>query len=410
VSHIPKRKKSEVFLPYTHRFSQAEIESPKLQIVVFADVFFPIVNGVVLAVEGLCRELCITNYFVILITPKMTRQIPLFCGCADIEMQLPSYRLPGTSGYRLALPYLGRRRRRELAEANVVHAHSFFVGALLGRRLAKRIGRPFVLTLHTQLDAYAHYAGPAEGLVRFLIGTYIRLVANTADVVTVPTSAIATDLRRKGVKARLEVIPSGVDFRNSDLSTRNTRLVDALRKHPGDALVLCVARLAPEKNVRFLLEAFGRLRRPATLLLAGDGPDRASLLRYAHELGLGERVRFLGMVERRELDLLYRASDLFAFPSMTETQGLVIAEALNAELPVVLIDTESARDVSAGSDARLTECDVTQYAQAMEDILASDYDEVRRRERKQAAARFDVRTTARRMAELYEDIANTHLA
>lgn len=401
---FPDRKRREPSLPYTHRFSESARTSRDLQVAIFAEVFHPVANGVVLAVEHLCRELRALHIFVILVTPKMAKREPRFSGSADVEIQLNSFVLPGTSGYRALWPRLSRRQRAELTGVRIVHAHSFFVAGMLAQRAARALGSPFILSYHTRLDAYLHYAGPAAGFVRAWLDRHIRSLANTAALVTVPTRAIAAELRRKGVRVPLSVVPSGLDLTVFDGLDRSERLAEALRRSPGDALILSVARLAREKNLPFLLDSFARLRRAATLLLVGEGPERDALSRHAMALGVDHRLRFLGMMGRSELGMLYRTCDLFAFPSLTETQGLVIAEALYTGLPVVLIDTEPAREITEGSDAALTPPDRDAFARAMDQMLATATDPVRRTARRETGARYDRRITTRRMTEIYQGL------
>jgi 1,2-diacylglycerol 3-alpha-glucosyltransferase len=393
----------ELLLPYIHRFSEPASVSRNAQVAIFAEVFYPVVNGVVLAVDHLCRELRALHIFVTLVTPKMTKGEPHFSDSADVEVQLPSFGLPGTSGYRGLWPRWSRSLRAELAGVRVVHAHSFFVAGMLARRAARAAGSPFIVSYHTRLDAYAHYAGPAAGFVRGWLDHHIRAFANSATLVTVPTRAIAAELRRKGVQTPVAVVPSGLDLTVFDGFGRSERLAEVLRRSPGDALILSVARLAREKNLLFLLDAFARLRHAATLLFVGDGPEREELMRHASVLGVDHRLRFLGMLGRSELGMLYRACDLFAFPSLTETQGFAISEALYTGLPVVLIDTEPAREVTEGSDASLTPPDRDAFAQAMDEMLVTASDETRRSARRATGARYDRRITTRRMTEIYQE-------
>ena len=136
---------------------------------------------------------------------------------------------------------------------------------------------------------------------------------------------------------------------------------------PPDArLLLYVGRLAPEKNLDLLLRAFALISAQTSdtyLILAGSGKSRGALEARARSLGIHRRTRFAGFLGRTKLDPLYQASDLFLFPSKTETQGLAVGEALASGLPCVVVNAggapESVRD---GVDGILVEDDAAQMA------------------------------------------------
>ena len=177
-----------------------------------------------------------------------------------------------------------------------------------------------------------------------------------------------------------------------------------MRAHEDDALILCVARLGKEKNLDLLVDAFARLRGAATLVIVGDGPERRALEGRARDYGISSRVRLLGMLDRDQLATVYQSVDVFAFPSVSETQGLVIAEALYAELPVVIADTPQGREMVDGSDARLAAANVDEFHQALEEALASASTPEARAARKRTGSRYDSRVTTGQMAALYTEL------
>ena len=194
-----RKRKNGLKLPYIHRFSMGPKSADSLHVALFTEVFLPILNGVVFAVDGLCRELWITSISVTIITPKMTGQNTIPYAYADKIRDLPSFPLPGNSGYRGLWPISAAAVGRHIGRIDLVHAHSFFLCGLLARRVARKQRLPFVLTYHTLLEAYSHYAGFASSLVRLWLRAHTRAFANSADVVTVPTAATAMMLRAVGV-------------------------------------------------------------------------------------------------------------------------------------------------------------------------------------------------------------------
>jgi 1,2-diacylglycerol 3-alpha-glucosyltransferase len=168
------------------------------------------------------------------------------------------------------------------------------------------------------------------------------------------------------VRGRVEVIPTGLpldEFRGGDGAAFRRRLgIDASRQ-----VLVHVGRMAHEKNVGFLLEVLAVVRRflpDVLLLLAGDGPALPALQRRTVELGVERNVRFVGYLDReRELLDCYRAGDVFVFASRTETQGLVLLEAMALEVPVLSTAVLGTRDVvGPGRGALVVQEDAAAFA------------------------------------------------
>jgi glycosyltransferase involved in cell wall biosynthesis len=179
---------------------------------------------------------------------------------------------------------------------------------------------------------------------------------------------------------------------------------------PEQRLVVNVGRVAHEKNLGFLLQMFVRvaLRDPrAVLVIAGEGPARRALQAQAEDLGIGARTRFIGNLDReRSLNDCYAAADVFVFASRTETQGLVLLEAMAQSRPVVSTACLGTRSVlTPGSGACVVEEQVDDFSAAVCAILK---DHVRARIMGEKARRWAVQwsstTLAARLAELYREV------
>lgn len=272
----------------------------------------------------------------------------------------------------------------------------------MGVRYARRFGLPLVFTYHTQLEEYAHYVPFERTATRRAASTLTRTYANLADTVIVPTAAMEGRLRMLGVDAPIAVIPTGIDTRHFASGRRDPELRARLGAQPDGRIVLLVSRLAKEKNIDLAIRALGLIADTRVrLVLAGDGPEREALLETARGAGVAGRVQFAGQVAREALPDLYASADAFVFPSLTETQGLVLAEALVAGLPVVAVDTPQSRDVLAGS-GRLVPPDPAGVAAALSVALG-------RGRHEQSAAhlaleRFSLRLQALRTLELYKGV------
>ena len=370
-----------------------------LRIGFFTEVHRPVVNGVVASVEGLAQGLRSRGHEVYCFAPR----IPGDDGEGDVFFRMPSLPLPTRTPYRLTVPLVGRRSVRSVIKRlNIVHVHSPFVTGWMGLRYARRYGMPVVYTYHTQLEAYSHYVPFDPTATRLATETLTRTFGNSVDAVVVPTNAMLNRLRKLGVNTRIAVVPSGIDIPHFE----SGRLDESLRAKLGASkgcIALFVGRLAKEKSLDVLLHAVALCNRDDLVLaVAGDGPAREELEALAKELGIGNRVRFLGAVPREELPDLYASSDAFVFPSITETQGLVVAEALAAGLPVVAAEAPQNRDV-LGKGGRLVKPTAESFAAQLK-ALTSASDEQRSGARA-AGAPFAIDVQIDRMLALYRSLS-----
>jgi 1,2-diacylglycerol 3-alpha-glucosyltransferase len=332
--------------------SEKSCRMDRLRVGFFTEIYRPVVNGVVASVEGLADGLRGRGHLVYCFAPRM----PGYVEADGPVFRMPSLPLPMRTPYRLTLPFVSRRNRNEVIKRlSLVHVHSPFVTGWMGLRYARRYGMPIVFTYHTQLEAYAHYVPFEPNATRFAAVQLTRTFANLTDAVVVPTSAMAHRLGELRVRARIEIVPTGIDVARFAAGRRDETLRTRLGVAPGDRLLLSVGRLAKEKNVELLLRALA-LTHDASLklMVAGDGPLRHDLESLARQCDLAGRVRFLGPVARDELPDLYASADAFVMPSTTETQGLVLAEALAAGAYIIAADCAPNRDVLAGAGNLVT--------------------------------------------------------
>src|SRR5579863_8117382 len=263
-----------------------------LRVGFFTEVYLPVMNGVVASVEGLAEGLRAHGHSVYCFAPRM----PGYDEADGPVFRMPSLPLPTRTPYRLTLPLVSRRNLNGIIKRlSVVHVHSPFVTGWMGLRYSRRYGMPLVYTYHTQLEEYAHYVPFEPNATRFAAKQLTRTFANMADAVIVPTRAMAQRLIDIGVRARVEIVPSGIDVDRFGSGRRDEALRTRLGARAGDRLVLSVGRLAKEKNLELLLRALAEVRDPCVrLVLAGDGPMRAELEELARRLGLAAQITFLG--------------------------------------------------------------------------------------------------------------------
>ncbi len=371
----------------------------------FTEIYRPVVNGVVASIEALADGLRSRGHLVYCFAPRM----PGYEEADGPVFRMPSLPLPRTQ-YRLTLPLVSRRNLNGVIKhLSIVHVHSPFITGWMGLRYARRYGMPLVYTYHTQLEEYAHYVPFEPNATRFAATQLTRTFANLADAVIVPTGAMAERLRDVGVTVRIEVVPSGIDVKHFGAGRRDEAVRRNAGATPGDRLVLYVGRLAKEKNVELLIEALARTPDASLkLAVAGDGPLRAQLEALAGARGLSQRIRFLGNVARADLPALYASADAFAMPSTTETQGLVIAEALAAGSYVVAADAPQSANVLEGAGA-LVSATAEAFAAALS-AIGSSPDPAAAATARRAAERFSLEDQTDRVLALYASLRKPALS
>ena len=380
-----------------------------MRILYVSDVYFPRVNGVSTSIQTFRRELARLGHETTLVAPAY----PAAHSDDPEIVRVPSHYVPLDPEDRAmrwrALSRIGRAlaaRRFDL-----VHVQTPFVAHYAGLGLARRFGIPAIATYHTLFEEYlSHYVpfAPRPAL-RALARRFSRRQCNALDAVIVPSMAMRDALARYGVTTRVEIVPTGIplaEFSGGD----GARFRAAHGLAPGAPVLLYVGRVAFEKNIGFLLRALVRVRRSipeALLLVCGEGPAVPQLRRLAAELGVAASVRFVGYLDRTTSLLdCYRAADALVFASRTETQGLVLLEAMALGVPVVSTAVMGTRDiVGAGRGALVADDDEADFAAQTVRVLCDPGLRRRLGEEGQAyAGSWSAASLAQRLEEVYRSI------
>ena len=223
---------------------------------------------------------------------------------------------------------------------DVVHSQCEFSTFFLARRIAEELGIPLVHTYHTVYEDYTHYFSPSVRFGRQAVAVFSRWVAARTDCMIAPTGKVRLLLEHYGVRCPVFVVPSGIDLApfHRDADPWRSAVLRSSLDIPAERTVLVfVGRLAEEKNIDELLRCRATLGdSPVTLLIVGDGPDRARLERQAADLGLhAPDVVVAGQVAPEQVADWYQLGDLFVSASTSETQGLTYIEALAAGVPAL---------------------------------------------------------------------------
>ncbi len=377
-----------------------------MNIGVFTDSFRPYTSGVVRSIELFSREFKSLGHEVYIFGPDYPMLNP---PKEEGVFRFISVPWPINPDFSLPIPFsthLGATIRH--LELDIIHAHSPFLLGRLGARAARRHKLPLVFTFHTLYDQYVHYFPFAEKTSKQVVQNIARNFCNRCNMVVAPSQLVVNYLRRIGVEAPLVNIPTGVDLNEFSGADQNW-LRDNYGIKPEEKALLFVGRLGKEKNVTFLMKSFQIVQEqfPETrLVLVGKGPQENYLRKMSSQMGLADKVIFTGVLPRQTIVHCYASADLFVFPSVTETQGLVIGEAKATGLPVVAIRAFGpAEMVAHGEDGILTDPSIPAFTEGILSILKDRelYDRMSRQAYENAAL-VSSRYCAERTIEVYQDL------
>ncbi len=344
-----------------------------MRILMVSDVYFPRVNGVSTSIQTLRQALAAAGHASVLVAPDYPGTV------AEPDLvRVPGWQIPRDPEDRLMHPraLAAALDSLDAADFDLVHIHTPFLAHRAGVRWARKHGLPCVETYHTLFEEYFHHYLPF--VPKAWLAAAARMISRKecdgVTAVIAPSSAMKHALQAYGVTRPVHVIPTGLrlaDFDACDGPAFRVRQDIA----PERPVMAYVGRVAFEKNLDFLLRVTEAVRRElpdVLLVIAGEGPARASLERAVAKLRLTDNVRFVGYLERRtELPACYCAADVFVFASKTETQGLVLLEAMALGVPVVALAEMGTRDVlKEGAGCRIAPADEAGFAATLLPLLA----------------------------------------
>jgi glycosyltransferase involved in cell wall biosynthesis len=376
-----------------------------VRVLLVSDVYFPRVNGVSTSVRTFRRDLAACDVETVLVAPDYAANDD---ASEEQIIRVPSAAVPGDPEDRRMRWSALMRALAPLAEFDLVHIHTPFVAHYAGVRCARRLNIPCVATYHTFFAEYLHHYVPLlpRALGRGLARAFTRSQCQAVSALIAPSEPMRAVLLDYGVTTPIHVIPTGLcadRFKRGDGA--RFRAAHAL---PADRpLMLYIGRVAHEKNIGFLLQAFARARTrvpDAIFVIAGEGPARESLRELAARLGVAAAVHFVGYL-KRDTELLdcYAAADAFVFASRTETQGLVLLEAMAQGAPLVSTAHLGTRSVLRdGCGALIVAEEVESFAAAAVRVLQDAHLRARLSEEgRRYATEWSSLAMARRLHELY---------
>jgi 1,2-diacylglycerol 3-alpha-glucosyltransferase len=381
-----------------------------MRILMISDVYFPRINGVSTSIQTFRRGLHAAGHETILIAPE-------YPGApADHEtaiLRVPSRGVPRDPEDRAMKLGALRALRAEIerVEPDLVHIQTPFIAHYHGTALARALRVPVIETYHTYFEEYLHHYVPLmpRAVMRFVARRFTVSQCNVLDALVVPSRAMEQALLDYGVRCPMHIIPTGMEMERF-AGGNGQRFREQLGIASGQPVLVHVGRIAHEKNIEFLFRMFDRVVRSkpgAVFIVAGEGPALASCKAYVRSVGIAQHVRFVGYLSReRELLDCYRAGDLFVFSSRTETQGLVLLEAMALGVPVVSTAHMGTADImNPQRGARVAPDDEAEFANIVLQLLE---DAPRRAamsaEARAYAATWSASAMADRLAGLYSAV------
>lgn len=314
----------------------------------FINYYLPSRGGMETSVINLCSGLEKAGHRTFIFAPEYPNYI-------DKDKNIFRYKSAHFSykGYFYVIPvpfFSNAGRIAESLELDLIHSHQPYSLGNEALKYSRKLGIPLVFTYHIRYEDYAHYI---PFIPQSISKKYIKKItinySNKCNAVIAPSTVVEKLLLGYGIKTPIKVIPSGIniqDFRRDAGKREETRKKYGIRQ---DSLILITAsRIAEEKNIGFLIESFGIVKKscPNTkFIIVGEGAVKRDLEKMAEDLGISRDVIFTGLATREEIINLYQASDIFVFASLTETQGLVAVEAMSSGLPVIAVKAGGVEDM-----------------------------------------------------------------
>lgn len=385
-----------------------------MKILYISDVYFPRINGVSTSIRTFVEQMQNLGHEVHLIAPDYAvatedeawiKRIPARSIYFDPEDKLMKW--------GAAIQKLPELRRENY---DIIHVHTPFVAHYLGLRLARELNVPCVETYHTFFEDYLHHYLPVipKSMARSIARVISKRQCNAVDAIAAPSKPMLDVLRAYGVKAEAEVIPTGLQqhsFKAADGKAFRLKYDIPLQR----PMLLFVGRVAFEKNISFLLEMTKVLiaKHPDVLLVVtGQGPAEESLHQLAQELGLGNNIKFIGYLDRNtELNACYQAANIFVFASKSETQGLVLLEAMAQGTPVVAIaELGTASILIEGMGALIAPDNVEGFAERVHQLLLHPQEryELGKSALSYASENWTAKLQAERMLHFYHHLISAH--
>jgi len=383
-----------------------------MNILFISDVFFPRVNGVSTSINIFATELRALGHQVTLIAPSYTdedKQDEWIVRVPSHKIYFdPEDRLMNFGKLKALLPWIRDKH------FDVIHIHTPFTAHYVGIHFGKKLDIPVVETYHTFFEDYLHHYLPfiPQFISRKLARTISRRQCNAVDGIVSPSKPMLDVLKQYGIKTPAEVVATGLD--DSSFARVDGEHFRMSHDIPlAQPMLLFVGRVAHEKNIGFLLEMHVELikKHPdALLVITGEGPAEESIKHSIDKLGISNKVRMIGYLDRsHELIACYKAADIFVFASKSETQGLVLLEAMAQGTAVVAIAELGTKSILIeGEGVLIAKDDINDFADKVSALLsdAPKRQMIGEKGKQYAQEKWGAGVLAKKVAKFYKSTIN----
>ncbi len=385
-----------------------------MKIALVTDTYRPRVNGVVASIDTFAHEYRKMGHDVRIIAPEFpTEQVDVKDKAnEDCVIRIKSHYLFFDPEDRLPAPWSSAAKKMIKEQIigfnfDIVHTQTPFTLGIEAIKWAKKMKCPILHTYHTMFEAYVHYFKFLPKAVSVSLAKRIsRWYCNKMDLNITPSTQMKDLLVSYKIKKPVEVNPTGIkmdkfkNFNGDDFRKKYNISDDT-------TLFLFMGRIGTEKNIPFLFEVLKNVlqKMPDTkLIVAGKGPAEEEVHEACEKIGVKDNVIFLGYFEPQDWVNCYAAADLFTFASVTETQGLVVTEAMAVGTPVVAVGEMGVAEVMAGNKGGLlTKLDVNEFTGAVFRMLDDkELYETKKKEAFEYAKEWSAEAMAKKMMEKYE--------
>ena len=339
----------------------------------FTNYFIPSIGGIETSVANLCKGLKRAGHETFVFSPQ-------YPNWKDKEENIFRYKSVhfnyGGYLYVIPIPFFSKMHLMiKRLNLDIIHSHQPYSLGDEALYFSKKLNIPLVFTHHINYVEYFHYIPfiPKSISQKYIIrktSTY----SNKCDVVIVPSISIKELLLDHEVKAPIEIIPSGINIKKfSKCKGKKDDIREKYGINPEDVVIITASRITKEKNIPFLIKSFLLIKKScenSKFIIVGDGAAKKNLKKLTHKLDVYKDVFFTGLIKKEEIISLFQASDVFIFSSLTETQGIVVIEAMTSGLPVVAIKSNGIEDIiQNGENGILTENSVDEFSKSVIGII-----------------------------------------
>ncbi len=376
-----------------------------MKILLTTDTFRPSINGVVISINNLYKELTKRGHEVRILTLSFT-------GYSYKEgdiYYLRSFNARIYPGARGTLSYKNRFIK-EIIEwsPDIVHSHTEFCTLIHAKYIRKTLRIPHIHTYHTMYEDYLCYIFKGMLISKRRAMNIIKGLIGSVDEIITPTQKAKGSLTAYGINRPISIIPTGIDLSRFAIGSQHTEKIKQLRNSMGikatDKILIFLGRIGKEKNIDEIIMNVRELNeeQDIKMLIVGGGPYMDNLRALVDELGLNERITFTGMVSPEEVPLYYSLANIFVTASTSETQGLTYIEALASGLPVVCRYDEAVEGLISNGFNGYMYRNKDEFKQSIKSLInkSDDIGELRTKA-KNSVERFSLDVFASEIEKLY---------